>query len=73
MARSRIFAFGGQPDADDAGAQKDDDKRVPERLRHKERSVDDKTDKNEAARAKQRERTPQLPVATCVTHKTTTG
>jgi hypothetical protein len=50
--------------ASDAGLSKADSKpaaerRGPESLRHKDRSVDDKTDKDKAARAKKRERPPQ--------------
>ena len=50
--------------ASDAGLSKADAKRsaeqrAPERLRHKDRSVDEKTDKNEAARAKKKAKPPQ--------------
>ena len=56
--------------ASDAGLSKADakravepgrspERRAPERLRHKDRSVDDKTDKNEAARARKKEKPPQ--------------
>ena len=42
-----------------ADSKRDSEQRVPERLRHKDRSVDDKTDKNEAARAKKKQKPPQ--------------